>query len=85
MNNEQLTIKKNDYPQNYPQPPKGGFQSNEIDLSNSISTKQKSPLGDLGVILRINNKKYELFNISQCCNKKNIEYLCSYNLYQHEL
>jgi len=46
--------KINANPQNYPQPPKGGFQSSKINLSNNTSTKQKSPLGDLGVILKIN-------------------------------
>ncbi|MCL2328218.1 MAG: glycosyltransferase [Bacteroidetes bacterium] len=30
----------------HPQPPKGGFRSSEIDLNNSTSTEQKSPLGN---------------------------------------
>ena len=30
----------------HPQPPKGGFWSSEIDLNNSTSTEQKSPLGN---------------------------------------
>jgi hypothetical protein len=35
--------RKNKEDMNYPQPPKGGFLSREIALSNRSSTEQKSP------------------------------------------